>query len=119
MRVNESDLVIQFDIDDTLVMWKGDCYKPHQFAIPITDETDGTVVYLIPHLRHIELLKKHKARGYIVNVWSGGGYKWAASVIRALELQDYVDNVGSKPIKYVDDLPCQEWMPNRIYLKDE
>lgn len=119
MKVIENDLIVYFDVDDTLVMWKDPIYKPQPGAIEIVDKTDGTRVFLTPHHKHIELLKKYKARGYEVKVWSGGGWAWAESVIRTLGLTEFVDEVSSKPIKYVDDLPCQEWMPNRIYLKDE
>ena len=65
---------------------------------------------------HVDLLKKHKARGKSIVVWSAGGYEWALAVVKALELETFVNLVMAKPTAYVDDLPCQEFMNNRVYV---
>lgn len=109
MNIINNEKIIAFDIDETLVMHglgKNSIECPY----------DGSIIYLTPHARHVKLLKDHKARGYSVIVWSAAGFRWASKVIKMLELDEYVDLILTKPIKYVDDLPVDEWMQNRIYL---
>lgn len=124
MKVNRNENVVFYDCDDTLVMWDDKFREPHKDeftgkeAIPIFDPNDRSVNYLIPHQRHIELLKKHHGRGYHVVVWSGGGFEWAESVVKTLGLEEFVDDVYTKPCKFVDDLPATEVLGTRIYLKD-
>lgn len=118
MKVIKNEQLVFIDVDDTLVKWEQPIHLPGAKRIEIEDATDNSIVFLEPHLKHIELLKKYKARGYTVTVWSGGGYMWAESVVKTLGLEEHVDFVMTKPSKYVDDLPCTEWMGARIYLKD-
>jgi phosphoserine phosphatase len=126
MQVIENEQVICFDVDDTLVKWGDNYMHPHKNkagtidAIDFIDPYDNSVLYLIPHLKHIALLKKMKGRGYYVRVWSAGGVKWAEAVIRKLELESFVDSVETKPIKYVDDLiTVSDILGSRIYLQQE
>jgi hypothetical protein len=116
MQVFETDQVICCDVDDTLLMWSNKYTQPHEGAIAITDPYDGSVNYLIPHKRHVELIKKQKGRGLLVIVWSAAGVLWAEAAVKALELESFVDIVLTKPSKYIDDLPVQEWMGDRIYI---
>lgn len=117
MQVFESDQVVTFDCDDTLVMWSNLYSQPHDNAIEFHDPYDNSTNYLIPHQKHIDLMKKYKGRGYLIIVWSAGGVLWAESIVKTLCLESYVDIVLTKPCKYVDDLPVQEWMGNRVYIK--
>jgi phosphoserine phosphatase len=114
MKITHNDSVIFFDVDDTLVVWtkirKGD--KAVLVTCPYTAEQ----YILKKHLAHIKILKDRKARGSYVVVWSAGGYKWAEAVIRALQLETYVDQIMSKPIAYVDDKPSKAFMGEHIYL---
>jgi hypothetical protein len=104
-----------FDVDDTLVIWGR---TGHPEAKPFNNS--GYTQWLVPHQRHIELLKTAKFRGHKVIVWSAGGSEWAEEVVKMLELENYVDLVISKPSWYVDDLPASEFMPsfNRVYMDD-
>jgi hypothetical protein len=65
-------------------------------------------------------MKKHKARGHKIVVWSAGGWEWAKSVVETLELTEIVDLVMSKPAWFYDDIPSSSFMPehNRIYKPD-
>lgn len=119
------------DVDDTLVLWNPteeqrnkygevEIVCPGSFAI-----VDGEMISspsftetLVPYLPHIEQLKKHKARGHTVVVWSAGGYDWAKVAVEALGLTQYVDLVISKPTWAYDDLPPNEYMPKSQYIKD-
>lgn len=118
MKFLKQDQVVTFDIDETIVLWSDGYHQESQNKVEFTDPYDKSKVYLIPHNKHIRLLKHFYNRGYCVVVWSASGGKWANEVITRLNLQDYVHIIMSKPIKYVDDLNCNEWMGSRLYFKD-
>lgn len=105
-----------FDVDDTLVMW-GYAGLPVDGAIEI--ECRGIKQYVTPHKKHIEQLKAHRARGHTIIVWSQGGWEWAAAVVKALNLEKFVDLVIEKPQWAYDDLPASVFMPQSKWMKDE
>jgi hydroxymethylpyrimidine pyrophosphatase-like HAD family hydrolase len=114
MIIFKTNQLICYDVDETLIMWN----KGILSTIPIKDPfIIGVTNHVLPNEKHIELLKKHKARGFTVIVWSAQGVEWAEAVVKALELEEYVDAVFSKPSGYVDDLPVDEWIGPRIYIK--
>lgn len=126
MQVFDTDQVVTIDCDDTLVMWPENQKifpynqshtQPYPGSLPVPDPYDGSLNHLTPHQKHIDLVKKYKGRGYLVIVWSAGGVKWAEQVVKALALEPFVDIVLSKPSKYVDDLHCEKWMGQRVYIK--
>lgn len=109
MNVIKNENIVYFDVDDTLIKEASNrvgSYKLDYFG----KERLYTRIQ-----EHVDLLKAYKGRGYVVNVWSGNGYLWAEQVIRTLKLQDYVDNVMTKPAKIVDDRDFNSWC-QRIYL---
>lgn len=85
----------------------------------VTCPHDGKPLCVNRHEPHIKLLMNHKARGKTIIVWSQGGYQWAEAVVKALGLTEHVDFIMSKPRAYVDDLPVQEWMKDRIYINPD
>ena len=119
MRVIKNENVIFFDVDDTLVLWDREFNSPHYDTVAITDPYDSKTVHLRPHEPHIKLLKNHFSRGTVIVVWSQGGFSWAKAVIDALGLQKFVHLVMSKPKSYVDDLPVERWMNDRIFIKPD
>lgn len=96
----DSDKVVFVDVDDTLVMWNGANYKPHQ--------------------KHIDYVKASKKRGHRIVVWSAGGWEWASTIVESLGLTDYVDLIMSKPAWFLDDKEASHFMPeaNRIWMKE-
>jgi FMN phosphatase YigB (HAD superfamily) len=74
--------------------------------------------YIRPHVKNIEFLVSLSNRGYYIIVHSGNGWQHAEKVIRAFGLELFVDEVKSKPVKYCDDLPVEEWFGPRIYLEE-
>jgi len=108
----ESDKLVAFDCDDTLVMWAEDNSRPEEGKILVDD------VYLTPHQKHIKKLKGYKSAGWTVIVWSMGGHQWAKTVTETLELTEYVDVVMSKPPVLWDDMPLQKAFGYRKYLQD-
>lgn len=117
MKVIKNEMVTFWDCDDTLVMWSH--WNKEHDGQHFIDPHDGTKHLLVPHKKHIKLLKDFDARGYTIIVWSGGGYEWAETVVRTLGIEEYVDLVMTKPCKYIDDLQAVEVLGSRIYLKDE
>jgi hypothetical protein len=117
-NADKNERVIMTDIDDTLVKWSGNPHQPGKNKISIVDPYTGELVYLTPHKKHISLLKHFSSRGYYIVAWSAGGGLWAEAVIEALGINDHINFIMSKPEKYIDDLPCSEWMGNRIYVED-
>ena len=134
MIVINSDPVIYFDVDDTLVIWHAASEDQQKYGVEFTcpgtryidDDTGKMKQYpsykqiLIPHQKHIEQLKKHKARGDKIVVWSAGGWEWAESVVKTLGLESHVDLVISKPTWFYDDLPAEEFMHkiSNCWVKD-
>lgn len=100
---------VWFDVDSTLVF-------SHEGDIVI--DYYGEQRSVRPHKEHISFLKSLKARGYHVKVHSNNGWKWAANVVMALGLQNYVDEVLTKPYKVIDDEQPEAWLPQSIYIKE-
>ena len=93
MIVLESESVLPFDVDDTLVTWDLDKLASLP-TVQVRDPYSGKIVTLGIHVPHVKLLKQHKKRGSSVIVWSQGGHRWAKAVVKALDLEDYVDVAG-------------------------
>ena len=112
MKVYESENIVCFDVDDTLVIWN---VPPGEEGNTRVFDNFGFKEKLLPHRAHIKLLKQFKARGQFVIVWSQGGHQWASEVVKYLELTEYVDLIMAKPKWIVDDLPASAWT-KRTYL---
>lgn len=129
MLVINNHSVVFFDVDDTIVKWDKESISSeptiqiiqpkvlHRTADDELVEVGPYTVTLALHNKHIAALKEHKAKGDTVIVWSAGGWDWAEAVVKALQLEEYVDLVINKPICIYDDLPPHEFLPRR-YLKD-
>ena len=102
------------DVDDTLVMW----------SIPdnwnkdlVTVECRGHISHLAPNDHNINLLKKMAKRGHYVVVWSAGGADWAEAVVKALNLEEFVEVVTGKPTYYIDDKANpKDWIGKHGYF---
>lgn len=73
-------------------------------------------IYLTPHNKHIELVKRYKKRGYHVIVWSNNGFAWAKEAVEKLGLTESVDLIMSKPLKRIDDK--ENDIGVRLYLEE-
>lgn len=114
MKVIASEQLICVDVDDTLIKWAK--AKKSDTVVAFTDPYDGSQHYVSVHKPHVKILKDRKRRGATIVVWSQSGYKWAEAVVKALQLESYVDFVASKPIAIIDDKPASDWLAERIYL---
>ena len=111
MIIVDNESVIFCDVDDTLIMW-----GKEKDRIEVIEPLYGEPTLVTPHKGHIKILKDRKARGSKIIVWSSGGYRWAAAVVKALNLEEYVDFVMTNPIAYIDDKEPYDIMGQRIYL---
>jgi len=109
----ESELICMWDVDDTLIM--SDINGEISYL-----DVAGTMHRGRAHIVHVDQLKKHKARGYTNIVWSGNGYQHAEIIVKALNIENYVDFVMSKPVKYWDDLTdANNILTSRVYLNEK
>jgi hypothetical protein len=120
MKTNSNENIYVCDVDDTLVLER----RPRtafeeRNQIVIRNPYDGCFKNRIVHTRHVELIKMMKGRGRYIRVHSGNGGLWADAVVKALGLEDFVDDCETKPIGYIDDMPVETWMKNHIYLTPE
>lgn len=104
-----------FDVDDTLVIWDWRSVDPEGKGL-VAIKNGNCIEHVLPHYRHIELMRQFKARGHTVVVWSQGGHEWTAEVCKVLGIESIVDLVMDKPNWYVDDLHANAWMKAPIYL---
>jgi FMN phosphatase YigB (HAD superfamily) len=107
-----------FDVDDTLIHWKCPAGRERDI-IEIQIDENHFSAFVVPHRVHIERLKRHKVIGNAVVVWSRSGSEWAEAVVKALDLEGYVDICMSKPFYYYDDKKCCEILGEHRNCKDE
>lgn len=112
------DNVAYFDVDDTLLMYNIPPERMHE-AINVAVEGSLLSATVIPHHKHVELVKLHKAWGNGVIVWSRSGVRWAKAAVVALGLTEYVDGVMSKPFYYYDDKTCCQILGEHRYKEDK
>lgn len=116
MRVISNEKTVFFDVDQTLV--------DKVYSVDGTAEYDIELDYYGELGRYktlkknIQQIKAHKERGWFVIVWTHSGPEWGRQVVEKLGLEDYVDIVCNKPLKHFDDLPANEWMGERVFLKE-
>jgi hypothetical protein len=120
----ENDNNLFVDVDETLIFWKHINEKGFMYdeTIEIKDpymRPAGHFIRAVPNQRNISLLKRNKAQGRFIIVWSAGGSKWAREVVKTLGLNNFVDIVMAKPTSYVDDKPMGDWGLTRIYLSKD
>lgn len=119
MQVFDCTQPTYFDCDQTLVLFgpipdTGTTYKTVQISY------DG----LPPETVHVnednvKALKQFAVRGYTIIVWSQGGHRWAEAVVKALNLEEYVDLILEKPKWYFDDLPAKAFMGEPVWKGDK
>lgn len=109
MKIIKEDFVAGFDVDQTLIDWESGMNN-----ITITHNgitRSGRVMQ-----KHVERIKMHKFWGNAVIVWSKSGSSFAETVVKALELEEYVDVVCAKTSWYYDDKKCEDFMGEHRYL---
>lgn len=114
MRILNGDNNLCVDVDDTLVSWDKigtENHPPHESCERVTIEHEGVSAQYWAFHNNIQSLRTHHQKGHNVIVWSGSGYEWAQSVVRALGIEDHVDLIMCKPRWLLDDMKPGEFMP--------
>tara|TARA_R100001086_G_scaffold156380_1_gene83647 strand:- start:1846 stop:2199 length:354 start_codon:yes stop_codon:yes gene_type:complete len=104
----EESKFIYFDVDETLIRW-----HPIESEIIIDGHAMGINWNVIKYMR------KCKANGMTVVVWSQGGCEWAEEVVKVLNIESMVDVCLSKPSIYVDDLGQFAWMGEWVKVNNK
>ena len=114
-----SSNTVFFDVDDTLIMWGRTHRAGRSDVVRVEDPFLRESMTFVPHVSHINILKRNHAQGRQVVVWSAAGHQWAQAVVEMLGLTPYVTLIMGKPTLYVDDKPMEQWAPQRIYLQHD
>ena len=102
------------DVDETLIHYDID-FENCQLGI-LKFSNDGGNHYLpVQEIKTAtSMVRKFKALGYEIYVWSQSGGDWAETVVKGLGLEDCVTACFTKPTWYLDDLVADKWMGPRI-----
>lgn len=119
-NVIRNEYVVPIDVDGTLIIHGNQTkLRKNKKHVKVKDRLSDSDILVLPHNPNIRLLKEEKSRGAHIIVWSRGGFQWAENVIKALDLEKYVDTIVSKPLAYIDDLDVSEWLKYRVYLEPD
>lgn len=119
MVVTKNENISPFDVDGTLVIQR-DYADINQKEVCIRDPLDASrMIIMAIHEPMVRLLKEEAAKGFHIIVWSRGGWGWAEAVVKALDIEQYVNEVKTKPLVYFDDLPVEQWLPYRVFLSPD
>lgn len=115
MTIIKSEQLLPVDIDGTLI-----CYgkiKKHHKALSYTCPYTKAQKTVRIHEPHVIIVKERLARGATILAWSASGYAKAEAVMRALGFAGHPNVIiMSKPVCYIDDIDCSEWMGKRLFL---
>ncbi len=114
MTIIESEQVLGCDIDQTLLMWGVD-YVGHK-TVSFYDPYEKAYKVVVIHQANIKVLVDRLERGATFLVWSASGFAWAKEALKALGIRHHNIIVLSKPIGYLDDKKCSDWMGEQIFL---
>lgn len=115
MIKNRNEFRVVVDVDNTLIIHGFNSLTPNTTLI--VNPNDGAKHYVKIHQRHVELIRQYRARGMYVTVWSNNGVDWAEAVVKAINLEDYVHEVSTKPIKHLDDQSSADSIVgSRVYI---
>ncbi len=115
MKITKSEAIRPFDVDGTLIL-PLTAETDHMPKIEVYDAITKTFIEMRIHEPMVRILEEEYHRGGYIIVWSRSGWEWAKNVVIALELQDKVHRVMSKPLVYFDDMPIDLWLKDRVFL---
>lgn len=118
IKFDDMEKILAVDCDDTLVLYEDNEWEGHKdFDQTIVIDNNGYSQRVMPHYKHIAMVKRFKFLGYKVIVWSGTGGWWARKVVETLGLELYVDMTMSKPLFHCDDSDkIEAIVGRRIYM---
>lgn len=117
--VLKNEYVVPVDVDGTLITHLTTAelsLLPSEDVISVYDKVEQRFIKVGINRPMVRLVKEEFSRGAHVIIWSRGGFEWAEAVIKAIELQNHVHQIMSKPLSYFDDLPVEDWLKHRVFL---
>lgn len=121
MKINKNELRVPIDVDGTLIDRLPTDIDPNSIKnmfVTVDLNYYGKPVVKRIMKENIELLKSYKKRGYEVIVHSANGWKWCQEVVEKLGLTEFVDEVATKPMKYVDNEPADSWC-QQVFIPED
>lgn len=126
MFVLKGDNTIFFDVDNTLILWNCSPDDPRTIWIPSLKidgyDSNGKAIYeavpVVPHEKHLLMIKRHKQLGNTVVVWSKSGPEWARNIVEYFGLTGHVDLVCGKPAVIYDDLKPHQFLTDCRFLEN-
>jgi hypothetical protein len=97
----KSGRTVAVDCDETILNWT---YPEGSKDLITICNDQNQCRQFQPHLHNINFLKSLKVQGYTIIVWSAGSGNWASKVVKALQLEEYVDLTCDKLEFAIDDL---------------
>jgi hypothetical protein len=105
----KNNKIVYVDIDDTLIN--------HFIGIPFDEKehvnlNNGQIQsYKITRNEpNIRAVKHYKQLGFVVVLWSLGGWEHCVAVAKALNIEDFIDVCMSKPDCFIDDKDASVWL---------
>lgn len=114
MFVLKNSNIVYYDVDETLINWSLPVGATFAAKVEFTEQGCTQVTYYNSFVVK-SLINNHKS-GKAIVVWSAAGYEHAYAVVKALELEPFVDAIMGKPTFIYDDLPASEFMPESFRL---
>lgn len=105
-----------FDVDSTLV-YPNAPGTENMPTVDVLDPVSNEKILLRYNPNMARLLQEEHQRKSFVIVWSRSGWEWAHNCVVALGLEEYVDQVMSKPTAYFDDSPVEQWLKDRVFIE--
>lgn len=122
MIVIKNRNVFCYDIDDTVLLWDDksrDLTADTKDRLVVICPYDGKPYSFNVHQRHVDFIKREKAKGSYVIAWSRSEAPWAEAAVLALGLEPYTDLVLSKPGKILDDKKDTESIVGVVLFLDK
>lgn len=114
MNVIRNEQVVPLDVDGTIILWGK--IKKGQRALRYTCPYTQAQMTVRVHEPNVAIVRERLARGATILAWSASGHAKAEAVLKALKIDGPNVYVLSKPVGYLDDIDCSEWMGKRIWL---
>lgn len=111
-KITTAENIAYVDIDQTLIT------KVDNKTGSLALDYYGTPWVVFPKKANIDFMKSLKARGYYIIVHSANGWQHAQKVIEVLDLNQFVDEIKTKPQKYIDDESVENWFGPRIFFEE-
>jgi len=122
MLVIKNRNVFCYDIDDTVILWdekSRDLTADVKNRLVIICPYDGKPYSFLVHKRHVDFIKREKAKGSYIIAWSRSEAPWAEVAVKALGLDMHTDQVMSKPMKVLDDKKDLENIVGSVFFLDK